>query len=43
MLGVLEELDDVPAAVVGFEEVGLGSAAHATEESASLEWHSALN
>jgi hypothetical protein len=43
MLGVFEKLDDVRAAVVGFEEVGLGSAAHATEESASLDWHSALN
>jgi hypothetical protein len=43
MLRVLEKLDDVTAAVISFKEVGLGPAAHATKESASLDWHSALN
>ena len=39
VLGVFEKLHDVVAAVVGFDEMGLSSAAHATEKTARLDGH----
>ena len=40
MLGIVGELDDIAAAVIGFKQMSLGAAAHFADHSDSVQRHS---